>query len=69
MVLTDVPANRVPILKPKDYTAAGYKILFSAIEVGQKGEFFKTTLVPNRKTAANNASGISCDLIGGNYGD
>ena len=69
MVLTDVPANRVPIPKPKDYRATDYEILFRAIEVGQNGRFFKTTLVPNRKTDANNASGISCDLIGGNYGD
>ena len=69
MVLTDVPANRIPIPKPKDYAAADYEILFRTIDAGQKGRFFKTTLVPNRKTDANNTGGISCDLIGGNYGD
>ena len=69
MVLTDVEANRVPITKPKSYNEADYEILFRAIEAGQKGRFFKTTMVPNRKTDANNASGISCDYIGGNYGD
>ena len=68
MVLTDVPNNRLPIPKPAGYDAADYEILFRAIEVGQTGRFFKTTMVPNRKTDANNASGISCDLIGGNYG-
>lgn len=68
MVLTDVPANRVAIEKPKGYDAAAYEILFRAIVVGQKGSFFKTTMVPNHKTDANNASGISCDWIGNNYG-
>ena len=68
MVLTDVADNRLPIPKPAGYDPADYEILFRAIGAGQKGRFFKTTLVPNRKTDANNASGISCDLIGGNYG-
>ena len=68
MVLTTVARNRVPITKPKNYNEADYEILFRAIEVGQRGRFFKTTSVPNKKTDGNNASGISCDLIGGNYG-
>lgn len=68
MVLTDVPANRVPVPKPKGYDAADYEILFRSIEAGKKGGFFKTTMVPNRKTDANNTGGISCDFIGGNYG-
>jgi hypothetical protein len=69
MVLTDVAANRVAVAKPEGYDEADFEILFRAIEVGQKSRFFKTTLVPNRKTDANNASGISCDWIGGNYSD
>lgn len=68
MVLTDVEKNRVAITKPDKYNPEDYEILFRAIEAGQSGRFFKTTMVPNRKTDANNASGISCDLIGGNYG-
>lgn len=68
MVLTDVPANRVAVPKPDGYDPAAYEILFRAIEVGQKSGFFKTSMMPNRKTDANNASGISCDWIGGNYG-
>ncbi|MCF7733115.1 MAG: FAD-dependent oxidoreductase [Akkermansiaceae bacterium] len=68
MVLTDVPANRIAVPKPDGYDPAGYEILFRAIEAGQKSGFFKTSMMPNRKTDANNASGISCDWIGGNYG-
>lgn len=68
MVLTEAPENRAPITKPADYREQDYELLFRAIEVGQTNRFFKTTMVPNRKTDANNASGISCDYIGMNYG-
>ncbi|MGC6458884.1 MAG: FAD-dependent oxidoreductase [Akkermansiaceae bacterium] len=69
MVLTDVPGNRLPIPKPQNYDPADFEILFRAIEAGKKESFFKTTLVPNRKTDGNNTGGISCDWIGGNYGE
>ena len=69
MVLTDVAANRLPVPKPDGYDPAAYEILFRSIEAGKRGGFFKTTLVPNRKTDSNNTGGISTDLIGGNYGD
>ena len=68
MVLTDVESNRVPIPKPAGYRESDYELLFRAIEAGQKGGFFKTTMVPNRKTDSNNNGGISTDFIGGNYG-
>lgn len=68
MVLTDVPANRVAIAKPAGYDEADYELLFRAIAAGQRERFFKTSSVPNRKTDSNNLGGISCDLIGGNYG-
>ena len=68
MVLTDVATNRLPVPKPDGYDETDYEILFRTIEAGYAGPFFKTTLVPNRKTDANNIGGISCDLIGGNYG-
>jgi hypothetical protein len=68
MVLTDVAANRLPVPKPDGYDEADYEMLFRTIETGYDGPFFKTTLVPNRKTDANNIGGVSCDLIGGNYG-
>ncbi len=68
MVLTDVPANRVPVSKPAGYDPVAYEILFRAIEAGQTGGFFKLSMVPNRKTDSNNTGGISTDWIGGNYG-
>jgi len=68
MVLTDVPTNRIPVEKPEGYDPATYEILFRAIEAGQKGGFFKLSMVPNRKTDSNNTGGVSCDWIGGNYG-
>ena len=68
MVLTDVPANRLPVPKPAGYDEADYEILFRAIEAGQRGGFFKTSPMPNRKTDSNNTGGISTDFIGGNYG-
>jgi hypothetical protein len=68
MVLTDVPENRVAIQKPMGYDEADYELLFRAIDAGQKGGFFKTSPVPNRKTDSNNTGGISTDFIGMNYG-
>lgn len=68
IVLTDVEHNRVAIEKPTDYNEADYELLFRAIEAGQHTEFLRFDLMPNRKTDSNNASGISCDFIGGNYG-
>ena len=66
MCLTDVPENRVPIEKPAGYREADYELLFRAIEAGQK-EFFKFSLLPNRKTDSNNTFDVSTDYIGGNY--
>ncbi|BCX46277.1 xanthanlyase [Haloferula helveola] len=68
MVLTDLESNRVAVTKPAGYDEADYEILFRAIEAGQKGGFFKTSMMPNRKTDSNNTGGISCDYIGMNYG-
>jgi len=69
MVLTNVESNRVAIAQPAGYDEADYEILFRAIEGGQTNGFFKTSPMPNHKTDSNNASGISTDYIGGNYGD
>jgi hypothetical protein len=69
MVLTDVAANRVMIEKPGDYDEKEYELLFRAIEAGQNKEFFKFSMVPNRKTDSNNSGGISTDYIGMNYGN
>ena len=69
MVLTDVPSNRVMIQKPAGYQESDFELLFRSINAGQKWGFFKTSMLPNRKTDSNNVGGISCDWIGGNYGD
>jgi lysophospholipase L1-like esterase len=68
MVLTDVPANRVPVARPPGYDEADYELLFRSIEAGQSSGFFKLDLMPNRKTDSNNTGGISTDFIGKNYG-
>jgi hypothetical protein len=69
MVLTNVPTNRVPVQKPPpNYQESDYELLFRVIECGYEGPFFKTSLMPNRKTDSNNIGGISTDYIGGNYG-
>ncbi len=69
MVLTDVPENRVMIKCPAGYDPCDYEILFRAIETGADLPYFKTSLMPNRKTDSNNDGGVSCDYIGMNYGD
>lgn len=69
MCLTHHPDNRLKIEKPKDYDETSYEILFRAIEVGQKNNFFKLSPLPNRKTDSNNEGGVSTDFIGQNYGD
>lgn len=70
MVLTDVPENRVVVEKPENYSERDYEILFRSIEAGQtRVPFFKFSMVPNRKTDSNNSCGISCDAIGGNFGE
>jgi lysophospholipase L1-like esterase len=68
MVLTDVAANRVMVAQPEGYNEADYELLFRAIAAGQTSQFYKYSLMPNRKTDSNNASGLSTDFIGGNYG-
>jgi hypothetical protein len=68
MCLTDVPGNRVAFEKPEGYDEADYELLFRSIEAGQNRDFTKFSLMPNRKTDSNNASGISNNPVGINYG-
>lgn len=68
MCLTDVAANRVMIPQPPGYNEADYELLFRSIEAGQTNNFFKFSMMPNRKTDSNNTGGISTDFIGKNYG-
>ncbi len=67
LVLTDVPENRVEVPQPEGYGEEDFELLFRAIEAGQRDRFYKWTLNPNRKTDSNNDSGMSQNLIGGNY--
>ena len=67
MCLTDVPANRIVIEKPEGYEPADYELLFRCVEAGQTNGFMKFDMMPNRKTDSNNGSGMSTDLVGGNY--
>ncbi len=65
MCLTDVPANRVMVEKPADYNELDYEIVFRYLENGGKKEtFVKLSLLPNRKTDANNNGPFSTDFIG-----
>ena len=67
--LTNVAADRLPIDKPDGYREADFELLLRTVEAGQVDRFLTLDRqVPNHKTDANNGSGISLDLIGGNYG-
>ena len=68
MCLTSHAANRVKVTRPENYDEKDYELLFRAIEAGQKSLFFKFDAMPNFKTDSNNASGMSTDYIGMNYG-
>ena len=67
MVLTNNPANRIPVPQPANYDEADYELMFRAIEAGQTNRFFKLSEMPNNKTDSNNDNGYSTDFIGGNY--
>ncbi|MAT70238.1 MAG: hypothetical protein CMJ58_12030 [Planctomycetaceae bacterium] len=67
MVLTNDPANRVPIAQPANYDEADFELLIRSIAAGQTSGFFKLDAMPNHKTDSNNSGGISTDFIGGNY--
>ncbi|WP_146392736.1 FAD-dependent oxidoreductase [Allorhodopirellula solitaria] len=68
LCLTDVPQNRITIEKPASYDEADFELVLRAAEAGKSAKYFKTSPIPNRKTDANNASGVSMDYIGMNYG-
>jgi len=68
MCLTDVPENRIPFKKPANYNELEYELLFRFIENGDNDHFFIMSMMPNRKTDANNFGGFSSDYIGKNYG-
>ena len=78
MTLTDHPENRIPFLKPADYNALDYELLFRNYEAredsvdkmysyGHPLVPWINTAMPNRKTDTNNQKGFSTDFIGQNY--
>lgn len=64
---TDVPENRVPWPKPKDYDAGRYELLLRNLEAGDHRLMWNPVLMPNRKTDSNNNNAVSTDYIGQNY--
>ena len=67
MCLTDHPENRIPFIKPKDYNALNYGLLFRNYEAGYNSIPWINSKMPNRKTDSNNKHGFSTDFIGQNY--
>lgn len=70
MCLTDVPENRVAIVKPVNYNELEYELLFryiGLIGADKAKDFFTLSMMPNRKTDSNNKGPFSLDYIGKNY--
>lgn len=64
---TDVPENRVPWPKPKNYDPLRYELLLRNCEAGDDRVPWNPVWLPNRKTDTNNNFAISTDNIGMNY--
>jgi hypothetical protein len=67
LCMTDLPENRVPFPKPKDYDPANYELLGRVFDAGWREMFDKFDPIPNRKTDTNNHGPFSSDYIGFNY--
>ena len=67
LCLTDVPENRVPFAKPKDYNPLRYELLFRYYQAGFDRGVLSSGRRPNRKTDTNNVHAFSTDNIGMNY--
>lgn len=70
MCLTNVPANRVPLPKPKGYDPMRYELLLRTVlaRANPYGDmYFMTSAMPNGKTDSNNKGPFSTDNIGMNY--
>ncbi|MGH6980735.1 MAG: FAD-dependent oxidoreductase, partial [Stellaceae bacterium] len=64
---TDRPENRRPWPKPAGYDEKQYELLLRNFEAGDQRLPWSVTLMPNRKTDANNNFAFSTDHIGMNY--
>jgi hypothetical protein len=67
MCLTQVPENRVPFPKPKNYDPKEYELLLRIFAAGWRETFDKFDPIPNRKTDTNNHGPFSTDNIGRNW--
>jgi len=67
MCLTNVPENRIPFEKPKDYNELRYEVLLRYYEAGYHNIPWAPVMMPNRKTDTNNGDAFSTDDIGANY--
>lgn len=69
--LTDDPANRIPIKKPKGYDASKYELLVRLFDAQPNmrkiNDYFIWSNMPGRKTDINNRGGFSTDMIGMNF--
>ena len=68
--LTDDPANRIPITRPKNYDAGHYLLLLRLLAkrpAKNLNAIMKIDNMPNHKTDINNNGGFSTDMIGSNY--
>jgi hypothetical protein len=76
IIATNVPANRVPWPRPRNYSAGRYELLARYLEAfvknrGRSPVFHELTLIahiPNGKADFNNSGPFSTDYIGKNYG-
>jgi predicted dehydrogenase len=64
---TDVPENRRPWPKPKDYDDSRYELLLRNFDAGDRNPPWNPIFMPNRKTDTNNNYAFSTDYIGGSY--
>jgi hypothetical protein len=67
MCLTDLPANRVPFVRPDGYDSTQYELLLRVFTAGWEEAFNKYDPIPNHKTDVNNHGPFSTDYIGMNY--
>ena len=71
LCLTDSAENRIAITKPENYDPTKYELLARLIEAQPKfqkiNNYFRWSLMPNRKTDVNNRGGFSTDMIGANH--
>ncbi|MCW5962586.1 MAG: FAD-dependent oxidoreductase [Bryobacterales bacterium] len=67
MCLTQVPENRVPFPKPRNYDPKEYELLLRIFAAGWRETFNKFDPIPNLKTDTNNHGPFSTDNIGRNW--